>query len=127
MGICTVALNSAGSPVLWACFWCWHACMLAIYAVITWRRTGLLCVALAGAYGSMWFVAWIVVSAVAGYTPQTLPGQYQLFYGIAAAVIPVLYGFGCWKYREQFRIWKAPMGGMTVWDLLRFRHIPHLR
>ena len=111
-----------GSIVMWALF----AAQLTWAAVICWRRTGLLLSTVAMGEAAVLLACFAVLAAKGRVFPD-IPAPVWVLVGISTVSGPVLFAIESRVNRAKWQEWRHYMDRMSLWDLLRFRHIPHLR
>jgi multisubunit Na+/H+ antiporter MnhG subunit len=76
-----------------------------------------------GAHGAL-IALLLIPASLAGYTLRNVPAVW-----IAANLVALVASYFLARtiHRDQFRRWRRHMDGMTLFDMLRFRHIPYLR
>ena len=116
-----VAPQPAGS-ILW---WGLAAVQLAWASALVRERTGLLFSSLAMALGSVFAIA-MVAAAATGYDLFTLPMPWLALLWSGVFVVPILLYVDKLVEPTKWEAWKAHQESMSLWDLLRFRHIPSL-
>jgi hypothetical protein len=77
-----------------------------------------------GAYGALLSAASVIAS-LAGYTIRNPPGEWTLLW--LTLPIPILLTVARIVHRDEWQQWKQHMSGMSLRDMLRFRHIPDLQ
>jgi hypothetical protein len=124
-GLLFVLLGELNSPVAWAVFWAVCAVESSIYSTLTWRRTRMVWMTIGGVHASL--VQWALVPAsLAGYTLVNLPSPWNVVFWVNALTVPLMLGIAWIVEREKFRLWKQHQQGMSLLDMLNFRHIPDL-
>jgi hypothetical protein len=126
LGVLIVVLDALHSRIAWACYWAVQAVFLAIYTRLTWQRTRLFWMAEGGAHAAIVSAVFVPVS-LAGYTVGTLPSPWMAVLWVNVAVLAASHLIARFVHREQWRDWKRHMDSLSLWDMLRFRHIPYLR
>ena len=126
LGVLFVALDVLGNRMAWACFWAAQAVFLAVYTRLVWQRTRLFWMAEGGAHATV-IAAALIPASLAGYTIRNLPSPWQLIFWINTAALPISHVIARYAHRAEFGRLKQHMQDMSLWDMLRFRHIPHLR
>jgi hypothetical protein len=119
-------LERLESRVAWTAYWAWQAIFLAIFAKLTWQRTGMFWIALMGADAAL-FSAALVPASLAGYTIATLPSPWMTIMWVNVGALAALHTIGTFVHRKEFERWKRHEELVSLWDSLRFRHIPYLR
>lgn len=118
----TVAPQPGGSILWWGAI----AVNLAWAAALTRERTGLFFSSLAMALGSAMAIMAVALFA-AGYDLFTFPMPWAAFFWSGTVVVPTTLHVDMLLHPAKWEAWKRHMEGMSVWDMLRFRHIPYLR
>jgi hypothetical protein len=102
------------------------AVQLLVGAVVVWRRTGL-------KYATSSLLTGAVGAAVLAYLLATGAAVFSLSAGWAVAVVlllisgPLLFALEARANPDKWRAWREFMEHKSAMDVLRGRHIPHLR
>jgi MFS family permease len=126
LGVLFSGLSALSNPIAWAGFWGVQAVMLAIYTKLTWQRTRLFWMTEGGAHAAVVSAA-MVLASLAGYTIPTLPFHWRVIFLANAGWTAASYFIARSVHRKEFEAWRQHMQPMSMWDMLRFRHIPHLQ
>jgi hypothetical protein len=95
-------------------------------AVVCWRRTALPYATAAMAEGAMISALFAILGAN-GHVFPNIPAAYGVVVAIGLAAGPLLLWGESKKNPERWGAWKNHMERLTLWDILRGRHIPELR
>jgi hypothetical protein len=125
-GVVWSALWFWDNPAAWAIHWTFQTIELAIYTILTWRRTGLLWAVIGGAHVAFISAACLGAS-LAGFTMRRLPPTWLSVFLVNCGVVVLLEFWSRRTHARQYEHWKRHMEPMSLGDLLMFRHIPHLR
>ncbi len=123
LGVVLAALNILKSPIAWTAFWSAQAILLVTYTRLTWRRTGLVWMTVGGAHAAL-IALLLIPASLAGYTLGNVP---PLLIALNLVALLAYYLLAMTVHRDQFRQWRRHMQSVTLWDMLRFRHIPYLK
>ena len=118
----TMAPQPGGSILLWGAI----AVQLSWAAALTRERTGLLFSSLAMALGSALAVMVVAVHA-AGYDLFSIPMPWATVFWSGVVVAPITLHVDMFVNPAKWEAWKRHMEEISIWDMLRFRHIPDLR
>jgi hypothetical protein len=131
LGLLMVALGEwapqpAGSILLWTML----SVQCAVGLRIEWQRLRLPWLTAGGIAALVVSLAMIPVSAL-GFNLATMIAALPLpvVVGLWSALlfVPLSIGLESLRGSAEWRAWAAHMEHATVWDMLTFRHIPHLR
>jgi hypothetical protein len=123
LGVLLAALSILKNPIAWAVFWMVQTILLATYTRLTWKRTGLLWMTIGGAHATL-IALLLGLASLAGYTISAVP---PLLIALNLIALSVFYILARTLHRDHFRQWRRHMDGMTLVDMMRFRHIPYLK
>jgi hypothetical protein len=126
MGIIVVVLETIGSSVLWTVFWAAQTILVATAALLTWRRTRLFWMTIGMTHGAV-ILAIHMAAHAAGYTIHTFVAEWRALFLANTAMMPVYVILARWREPDGWKRWEQHAEGMSVLDMLRFRHIPQLR
>jgi hypothetical protein len=126
LGITFFVLDAIGSSVLWTVFWAAQTILVATAALLTWRRTRLLWMTIGMTHAAV-IMAILTPAHAVGYTIQTLAAEGRALFLANAVMMPVFVILARWREPEGWKRWEQHAEGMSVLDMLRFRHIPQLR
>lgn len=118
------APQPAGTILLWTLL----SLQLAVGTWIAWRRLRLRWFSAGGMAALYAAVSMIDVSA-RGLTMKTmvieLPHSEIVAFWLAVACVPVSIGIESWRNAPAWRAFSARLETASLWDVLRFHHIPH--
>lgn len=118
--------DAIASRPLWILLWTGEAAMIAIGAVLTWRRMAMRWLAVAMTLGA---IQGGLIGAVyaAGWTLRdfALRWPYVVFPMLAAVLSLVL--VSQWREAQQWSEWRQRAAHIRFRDMLLFRHIPDMR
>jgi len=123
LGVLLAALSILKNPIAWAVFWMVQTILLATYTRLTWKRTGLLWMTVGGAHATL-IALLLIPASLAGYTISAVP---PLLIALNLIGLSVFYILARILHRDHFLQWHRHMDGMTLVDMMRFRHTPHLK
>lgn len=110
----------------WAIFFAVAAVQLTAGAVVVWRRTALVVMTGAFAWGAAASAAFAILAA-GGVPTDALLRQHPFVVGPVLAVPPMLMFSEKWLHPVHWQRFKAASERVSLLDMLRFRHIPDLR
>ena len=124
-GLFATADAIASRPV-WILLWSGQAAMIAIGAVLIWRRMAMRWMTVAmtlaaiqcGMLGAVYVAGWTLRDV-------SLRWPYVLFSALAAILALVL--LSQWREPQQWSEWRLRTEHIRLRDMLLFRHIPDLR
>ena len=124
--LAALTIDEIGSTTLWTLFWGMQAIAVSRAAQLTWQRTGLWWMSVEMAHGAIFCAALVIVHAF-GYTLLALPYPWQLLFFGNAVMIAVMQFVCSREDRDKWRRWGAHMENVSLFDIIRLRHIPNLR
>ena len=117
-----VAPQPGGSILMWGAI----AIQLAWGAVLTQARMGLFFSSLAMALGSALSIMVVALYAT-GYDLFTFPMPWAAYYWLGVIVVAITLHLDMFLHPAKREAWRRHMEKVSVWDMLRGRHIPDLR
>ena len=111
-----------GSVILWG----FLSAQLSWGALVCWRRTGLAFVTAALALGSA-MSAGLLVLATTGRVIQNLLPESWVSLGAGLVMVPLFLLIESQVNRAKWKQWARYMESKNVWDIVTWRHIPHIR
>lgn len=118
----SVAPQPGGSILMWGAI----AVQLAWAAALTRERMDLVFSSSAMALGSA-LAVMVAALYAAGYDLFTFPMPWAAVYWVGVVVVPLTLYVDMFLHPAKWEAWKDHMEDMSIWDMLRFRHIPDLR
>lgn len=113
-------------PIGAVVFWGATAIQLGIGARVCWRRTGLPFASAAMANGAMLAACLVILAFMGQPFPNLAPASWVLF-GSGALMGPIFLWIESRVHQTKWAEWRRHMENKGVWDVLMFRHLPHLR
>jgi hypothetical protein len=118
--------NAIAWTPLWVLVWSYQALMIAIAAILTWRR-----MAMRWMTGAMMLAAIssgiIAAFYATGWTLEDIALRWPYVSFPAVAAIPTLVLLSQWREARQWKEWRMRTEGVTFRDMFVFRHIPDMR
>ena len=128
-GIVLVALiqgAATASPPVAAVIWGSQSVMIAASAWLTWRRMGMVWMAVAAAVAAM-ALGGIAALSAAGLTMGQIALGWPFASFWSAVSVPVLVLASHWFEAKQWQDWRAHAAHVRFRHMFLFRHIPDLR
>jgi hypothetical protein len=129
LGVAIVAVSEvAPQPVGWVVFCTVWAMAGTWSAVICWRRTGLPYATASMVEGAFTMALLAVLAATGRVLPGVAPPiGWFIVHALSVVAGTLLLWVESKKNPERWRAWRDYVERVTLWDVLRGRHIPDLR
>ena len=126
MGVLFAAADAIAWTPLWVLFWSYHATVIAVAAVLTWRRTAMLWMTVGMALAAIELVVMDGFYA-AGWTLKEIGLRWPSVFFPTLGAIMALVLLSQWREADQWKEWRLRTGHIRFLDMILFRHIPDLR